>query len=84
MNTKTKLYLDRQNIRRLNMTPVGEMSYITVLLDNGMLKTYDTLVTENERSIKMSELKEKRKAIRFKEDELIDLCNDNDDGFVSD
>ena len=82
--TKTKMYLDKQNIRRLNLTKVGEYTYIPALDNNGRIITYDTLVTENERSLKMNEMKEKRNGIKLKEDELIDLETSDDDGFISD
>lgn len=73
-------YLDKQNIKIINSNPVGTIIRLTYLNDNGVLIPFETIVTSNERSEKMV----KTKAIRFNENQLIDLTDETDDGFVSD
>ena len=82
--TKAQLYLDRQNIRRINQTPVGGYTTITTLLPNGQMKTYDTLVTSNERYELMQKSSQSRKGLRLTEQDLEDVVSSSDDdGFVS-
>ena len=83
-STKAQIYLDRNNIRRINLTPIGQYTYITTLLPNGQMKSYDTLVTSNERSELMQKSTQSRKGLRFTEQDLEDLVSSSDDdGFVS-
>ena len=73
-------YLDKQNIKIINSNPVGTIVRLTYLTDNGILIPFETIITSNERSEKMV----KTNAIRFNENQLIDLTDETDDGFVSD
>ena len=73
-------YLDKQNIKIINSNPVGTIVRLTYLNDNGILIPFETIITSNERSEKMV----KTNAIRFNENQLIDLTDETDDGFVSD
>ena len=73
-------YLDKQNLKIINHSPIGTIVRLNYINNNGILIAYETVITSNERS----ELLVRTKALRIDETDLLEWSSDSDDGFVAD